>query len=135
MRFPTGLPLILRRVEFAGPLGRVKADLILDTGAVFTALGWQELRAIGYDPAVVPDRQVIITANGVIQVPKVTVESVRLGEAQATEVEVICHDIPEAGIVSGLLGLSFLKHFRTVIDYRNGYCEITEVQKELNNDR
>ena len=40
-------------------------------------------------------------------------------------VEVICHDIPELAGIRGLLGLSFLRHFRTVIDYQQGYLEIS----------
>lgn len=72
-----------------------------------------------------PDRQEIITANGIIEVPKLQVESITVGDAEAREVDVICHDIPELAGIRGLLGLSFLKHFRTVIDYRQGYFEIS----------
>ncbi|GAF69528.1 unnamed protein product, partial [marine sediment metagenome] len=82
------------------------------------------LKVIGYDPAVAPERQQIITANGIIEVPKLSVERIAVADAEATEVEVICHDIPELAGVRGLLGLSFLKHFKTVIDYRQGYLEL-----------
>lgn len=97
----------------------------MDTGAAFTALSRSILKILGYDPAVASERQEIVTANGVIEVPKLTVESVRIGDAEANKIEVICHDIPELVEVRGLLGLSFLTRFRTVIDYRGGYLEIT----------
>lgn len=100
-------------------------DLVLDTGAAFVALSWSVLKTIGYDPAAVPERQEIITANGVIEVPKLRVESVAVGDAEVRDVEVICHDIPELAGLRGLLDLSFLKHFKTVIDYRAGYFEIS----------
>lgn len=125
MRFPIDIPLVLRNVRIAGPSGMVRVDMILDTGAVLTALSWSDLRLIGYDPAVVPDRQEIVTANGVIEVPSLRVRRIAVGDAEAREVEAICHDIPELAGIRGLLGLSFLKHFRTVIDYRQGYLELS----------
>ncbi|OGW16588.1 MAG: hypothetical protein A3G93_14040 [Nitrospinae bacterium RIFCSPLOWO2_12_FULL_45_22] len=115
----------MRNVKIAGPKGSVRVDLVFDTGAAFTALSWSVLKVIGYDPAVAPERQEIITANGVIEVPKLRVDSITIGNVEAREVEVISHDIPELAGIRGLLGLSFLKHFRTVIDYRQGYLEIT----------
>ena len=124
MRLPATIPLVLRNVGIAGPRGMVKVDMILDTGAVFTALSWADLKVLGYDPAVVPTRQEIITANGIIEVPKLKIMSIVVGNIEAKDVDVICHDIPELAGIRGLLGLSFLKHFRTVIDYREGYFEL-----------
>lgn len=125
MRLPIGIPLIVSNVKIVGPKGLVRVDLIFDTGAAFTALSWSVLKVIGYDPAVVPERQEIITANGVIEVPKLRVDSIAVRDTEAREVEVICHDIPELAGIRGLLGLSFLKHFRTVIDYKQGYLELS----------
>jgi clan AA aspartic protease (TIGR02281 family) len=125
MRIPIGIPLVVRNVKITGPDGFVKVDLIFDTGATFTAISWSALKVIGYDPAIVPGRQEIITANGVIEVPKLCVASISVEDAEALDVEVICHDIPELAGIRGLLGLSFLKHFKTVIDYRSGYLEIS----------
>lgn len=50
---------------------------------------------------------------------------IAVSDVEAKEVEVICHDIPELAGIRGLLRLSFLKYFRTVIDYRQGYLEIS----------
>jgi clan AA aspartic protease (TIGR02281 family) len=125
MRLPIGSPLIIRYVKIAGPKGFIKVDMILDTGAVLTVLSWSVLKAIGYDPAVTPERHEAITANGVIEVPKLRVNSISIGDAEARQIEVICHDIPELAGIRGLLGLSFLKHFTTILDYRQGYMEIS----------
>lgn len=124
MRFPISIPLVVRSVKIFGPRGFVDVDLILDTGAVVTALSWAVLKVIGYDPAIVPERQAIITANGVIEVPKLRIDRMAVGNLEARDVEVICHDIPELAGIRGLLGLSFLRYFRTVIDYRQGYIEL-----------
>ena len=125
MRLPISIPLVVRNVKIAGPKGAIKVDLILDTGAAFTALSWSVLKVIGYDPAVVAERQEIITANGVIEAPKLRVEKIIIGDAETQGVEVIYHDIPELAGIRGLLGLSFLKHFRCVIDYKQGCMEIS----------
>ncbi len=124
MRWQVGIPLVVRNVRVGGPRGSVRVDHIFDTGAALTALSWSVLRAIGYDPAVVPDRQEIVTANGIIGVPKLVVDRIAVGDVEARNVEVICHDIPELAGIRGLLGLSFLKRFRTVIDYKQGYVEM-----------
>lgn len=125
MRIPIGIPLVVRNVKVLGPQGFARMDLILDTGAALTVLSWSVLKVIGYDPAVAPERQETITANGVIEVPKLRLSSIAVGDAEVQDIEVICHDIPELAGIRGLLGLSFLKHFRTVIDYRGGYLEIS----------
>jgi clan AA aspartic protease (TIGR02281 family) len=124
MRLPIGIPLIVRNVKVVGPKGSVGLDLILDTGAAFTALSWSSLKVIGYDPAVASERQEIITANGIIEAPKLRVMSITIGDVGADDVEVICHDIPELAGIRGLLGLSFLKHFRTIIDFKQGFLEM-----------
>ena len=67
----------------------------------------------------------IITANGVIEAPLITVERIRWGELEAEDVDIVYHDIPELAGMEGLLGLSFLWHFRTLIDYTIGVLEIT----------
>lgn len=125
MRLPIDIPIVVRNVKITGSKGSIRVDLIFDPGAVFTAISWSALKVIGYDPAVVPERQEIVTANGVIEVPKLRVESITVGDVKAQEVEVICHDIPELAGIRGLLGLSFLKHFKTVMDYKEGYLEIS----------
>lgn len=99
--------------------------MVLDTGAVYTVIAWDVAKDIGYDPAISERRMPIITANGVIEAPLITVQSVHITSLGAESVEVICHDIPEITGIEGLLGLSFLKHFRTLIDYTAGVLEIT----------
>lgn len=124
MKGPIGIPLIARKVHVVGPRAGVAVDLVFDTGAAYTVLSWSILMLIGYDPATVSGRQEVVTANGVIHVPKLIIKEMAWGDVSAKNVEVICHDIPEMVEVRGLLGLSFLRHFRTTIDYREGYIEM-----------
>lgn len=125
MQTQLDIPIILRRVEISGPVGVREIDVILDTGAVYTVITWDVAKDIGYDPAISERRTPIITANGVIEAPLITVERIQLAELGAEAVDVVCHDIPELAGIGGLLGLSFLQHFRTLIDYTTGVLEIT----------
>jgi len=125
MKIEISIPIVLRRVKVIGPLGAREIDVILDTGAANTTIAWDVAKDIGYDPAVSERRIRVITANGVIEAPLLTVEAIELEELRTERVDVICHDIPEIVGIEGLLGLSFLKHFRTVIDFTTGVLEIT----------
>jgi len=121
------IPTVLRRVRINGPDVSREIDMILDTGAVYTVIAWDVVKDIGYDPATSDQRMPIVTANGVIEAPLVTVESMELVELKADKVDVVCHDIPEITGIEGLLGLSFLRHFRILLDYPGRILEITDV--------
>ena len=125
MKLKLEIPIVIRRVRINGPAGFREIDMVLDTGAVYTVIAWDVAKDIGYDPAISEHRMPIITTNGVIEVPLITVQSIHITSLGTESVEVICHDIPEITRIEGLLGLSFLKHFRTLIDYTTGVLEIT----------
>lgn len=118
------IPIILRRVRIDGLHASREIDMILDTGALYTAISWDTAKDIGYDPAVASERVPVITANGVIEVPKIKVRGIHFKGLYAENVEVICHDIPEIAEIEGLIGLSFLKHFRISLDFKNKIMEI-----------
>lgn len=119
------IPILLRRVEICGPAGVREIDMILDTDTVYTVIAWDVVKDIGYDPAVSRRRVSIVTANGVIEAPLITVECIKLAELKGEAIDVVCHDIPELAGIEGLLGLSFLQPVRTLIDYTTGTLEIT----------
>jgi clan AA aspartic protease (TIGR02281 family) len=119
------IPIILNRVRVEGTYASREIDMVLDTGAVYTAISWDVAKDIGYDPAVSAERVPIITANGVIEVPKIKVNAISFKELSAKDIDVICHDVPEIAEIGGLIGLSFLKHFSVSLDFRNRLLEIT----------
>jgi clan AA aspartic protease (TIGR02281 family) len=125
MKLKLETPIVIRRVRINGRTGFREIDMVLDTGAVYTVIAWDVAKDIGYDPAISERRMPIITADGIIEAPLITVQSVHVTSLGKESVEVICHDIPEITGIEGLLGLSFLKHFRTLIDYTTGILEIT----------
>jgi len=111
--------IIIPRIELTGPRGSIEVDLILDTGAAYTLISWDVAISIGYDPARKSRTLPIVTANGKVHVPLLSVKKITIQDISARDTPVICHDVPEMIEVSGLLGLSFLRHFRTIIDYRS----------------
>lgn len=82
MRVQLEVPIVLRRVRISGPAGAREIDVILDTGAVYTVIAWDVAKDIGYDPAVSERRISIVTANGIIDAPLITVQSIELAELQ-----------------------------------------------------
>ena len=79
---------------------------------------------LGLKPEV-PERKVdITTASGVVSVPLLAVKSLSFGTMSANDVEVVVHDLPERSRLDGLLGLSFLRHFKLFLDFKEGVLEI-----------
>lgn len=82
MQVPLGTPIVLRCVRLSGPTGVREIDVIVDTGAVYRVIAWDVAKDIGYDPAVSPRRMPIVTANGVIEAPLVTLATIEVAELQ-----------------------------------------------------
>jgi clan AA aspartic protease (TIGR02281 family) len=92
--------------------------LMLDTGADLTILTKQvaqELRLPTLDR--LPKLQ-FGTAGGVVNFPITTLQSLRVGTAEARDVTVAI-DI-DGHLPVGLLGMSFLRHFKVTVDHQRG---------------
>jgi hypothetical protein len=64
--------LIIVRAELWGPSGSAVLRLALDMGATGTVVNVGMLVAVGYDPALVPDRIQVTTGRGIEFVPRVS---------------------------------------------------------------
>lgn len=111
--------LIVVPAELWGPTGSVVLRLALDTGATSTIVNVALLVAVGYDPALMPDRIQITTGSGVEFAPRVTVNKPALGQEQ-TAFPVLGHTLPPSAGVDGLLGLDFIRGQSLTIDFRTG---------------
>lgn len=125
MKINLGMPIVVK-IKVQGILDFREIDVILDTGARYITISWEVAKDIGYDPAISERRVSVTTANGVIEVPLITVQSIHLGELKVDNVESACLDIPELAGIEGLLGLSFLGKMRTYIDYKRNILEIED---------
>ena len=65
-----------------------------------------------------------MTGSGMEVAPIVTVPTMELLGVRVDDVPVLCHDLPQRSLVDGLLGLSFLRHCRLVIDFPRGVLEL-----------
>jgi clan AA aspartic protease (TIGR02281 family) len=97
---------------------RLTVPLMLDTGADFTVLTKQvaqELRLRALDR--LPKMQ-FGTAGGVVNFPIATLQSLRVGTAEARDVAVAIDT--DGHMPVGLLGMSFLRHFKMTVDHQHG---------------
>jgi predicted aspartyl protease len=111
IEFTPGAPIFLTaRVN-----GTADARLILDTGADRTVIAPRALARAGVIPGPAVAQGRIRSATGAADVNAYDIESLRVGNATVTRLQVISHDIdvPEA---DGLLGRDFLERFKVTLD-------------------
>jgi clan AA aspartic protease (TIGR02281 family) len=93
------------------------AQLIVDTGASMTVLSTQAAIDLGILGTTDNELLTVNTAGGSVQVNMNYLSSLTVGTAQATNVAVVIHDLPDIPEhIEGLLGMSFLKHFLVTLD-------------------
>ena len=96
----------------------------VDTGASSVMIPVDVARALGYSLADT-ETQALVTGAGVIYAPKIVLRRVDVGSVSATQVEAICHDLPEEALVDALVGLSFLTCFDVRFDFSAWEMELT----------
>jgi clan AA aspartic protease (TIGR02281 family) len=102
--------------------GHTVAPFLLDTGASYVLVPARVAEEAGI--RVGPDTRTLsfTTANGVVEQPVVTLDSVELGTARAEQVAAAISDRIEIG----LLGLSFFNRFTYQIDAAAGLVTLVE---------
>ena len=93
----------------------VQTNMILDTGASFTVVSQQLAGRLGLKPT---RRVSLVTANGTVGAPLAPLGSLKVGEAEATNLTVVIQDFSPTPALGGLLGLDFLSRYHTSIDSR-----------------
>jgi len=93
------------------------AHLIVDTGASMTVLSTNIAIDLGLLGTTDNELLTVNTAGGSVQVNMNYLSSLTVGNAQADNVAVAIHDLPDIPEqIEGLLGMSFLKHFLITLD-------------------
>ena len=116
-------PIIIS-VEVTGPSGIAVLRLVLDTGATNTLISVAPLVALGYDPALAPQRVQVTTASGVEFVPLLSLLKFTALGQDRTNFPVLCHTLPPSSSVDGLLGLNFLRGHVLTIDFQSGQVSL-----------
>jgi len=102
---------------------KYSVDMALDTGATYVMLPLHVAKYLDHD-VLSKRRKPIITASKTENVPVMNIDEMTVANATARDVEAICHNMPPKSSVQGLIGLSFLRNFRLLIDFREGYLDI-----------
>lgn len=118
--FDRHVGLIIVRSELFGPSGSIVVRLALDTGATGTTVNAGLLNAIGYDPALVPDRIQLTTGSGVEYAPRLSVSRIEALGQERMNFPVVAHTLPPTASVDGLLGLDFFRDQELNLDFRSG---------------
>jgi aspartyl protease family protein len=93
--------------------GSVEGQFLLDTGATYCVISQGIARRLGLRTS--GEHITVVTANGQMSVPLVTIRYFDLGSNRARDVKAVVHD-SVAPPLDGILGLSFLNNFAYVID-------------------
>jgi predicted aspartyl protease len=112
--------LVIVAAELWGASGSAVLRLAVDTGATSTVVNVAMLVALGYDPALAPDRIQITTGSGVEFAPRVPLHKLAALGLERTAFSVLAHTLPPSAGVDGLLGLDFFREQVLTIDFRSG---------------
>ncbi len=94
---------------------QVDGVFIIDTGATYTSISRDMAEQLGLDLTHC-ETVFITTANGRIEVPKVTLEKLNVNGLEAYNVEATVIPLRKESSFAGLLGLSFIRQFVLTID-------------------
>jgi clan AA aspartic protease (TIGR02281 family) len=97
---------------------QISVPLMLDTGATYTVLTRQTASDLGITSLARLPRHSFLTPGGPISSPVTTLKSVRVGMVEAQNVAVAID--AEGHLPLGLLGMTFMRHFRVTVDQAQG---------------
>jgi predicted aspartyl protease len=117
--------LIIIQAAVDGPSGSAVLRLALDTGATRTVINVGMLVALGYDPALVPERIQVTMGSGVEFVPQVSVHTIVALGQERTSFAVLGHTLPPSAGIDGVLGLDFMRGQTLTVDFRTGTITLT----------
>ncbi|MGV7220421.1 MAG: TIGR02281 family clan AA aspartic protease [Nitrospinales bacterium] len=94
--------------------GKVKASLLVDTGASIVTLSQKIVKLLGYNSYSNLPKIPFSTAGGTVMSPLVTIKSMNVGGAKLRDVEANIN--PHMGELDGLLGMTFLGEYKVEVD-------------------
>jgi len=92
-----------------------RARLLMDTGSSYTILPVKMLEELGYDLRDAIGRQKLITGQGEIYAPVISISWFNSLGQSIKKFEVAAHNIPQLARLDGILGMDFLCYSRAVI--------------------
>jgi clan AA aspartic protease (TIGR02281 family) len=118
-REPTPPPGRLRPIIVEALLNRqVSVPLMVDTGATYTVVTRQTAQDLGIIGLERLPKHSFLTPGGPVHSPVTTLKSIRVGTIEAQNVEVAIDT--EGHLPLGLLGMTFMHHFKVTVDQAQG---------------
>jgi len=120
---------ILLFVRVKGKKGVREFQAVLDTGSEYSRIPLGAARELGYEAYVDTDIEVgigkpAVTQGAIFEANEIVIEEIIVADLVARNVKALACDLPRIAGVEALLGINFLKNFRTTIDYKKGYLTI-----------
>jgi clan AA aspartic protease (TIGR02281 family) len=103
---------------------KAAGKFVVDTGASYTMISSAVAKELEIDIEQNRRTAPFQTANGIIQAPLISLESITLGGMEIRDLTAAVHDILPDPRVAGLLGLNFLTNFRMDIDTQKGVLHL-----------
>jgi clan AA aspartic protease (TIGR02281 family) len=103
---------------------KTAAKFVVDTGASYTMISSAVAKELDIDTVQNRRTAPFQTANGIIQAPLVSLESITVGGMEIRNLTAAVHDVLSDSTVAGLLGLNFLSNFRLDIDTQKGLLHL-----------
>ncbi len=124
--FNPSLRLIVLPLKVEGINGGNFRDLLvaLDTGASDTSIPTKVATDLGYDLSNPKQVVLLTTGSGTALAKIITVSKLTAIGETVENIDVLCHDLPEASTIDGVLGLNFLSHFDLNISFSTGTIEL-----------
>jgi clan AA aspartic protease (TIGR02281 family) len=107
--------------------GALTRPFAVDTGATYTVISQKLADALRLRPAASTPRITLQTANGRIQVPLLTLDSLAIGDLESSHITAAIHQFDDDSIIEGLLGLNFLNRFQMTVDARARQLILTPI--------
>lgn len=123
---------IMLFVRVKGRKGVREYRAVLDTGSQYSVIPLQDARELGYEAYCDPEAEPSsgtrgVTKSDIIEADEIELEEVSVADLVAKNVKALAYHLPRMGGVEATLGLSFLKNFKTTIDYKAGYLTIEPI--------
>ena len=103
---------------------KTAAKFVVDTGASYTMISSAVAKELDIDTEQNSRTAPFQTANGIIQAPLVSLDSITVGGMEIRNLTAAVHDAVSDPRISGLLGLNFLSNFRMDIDTQKGVLHL-----------
>lgn len=116
-------------VRIKGPNCVREFRAIIDTGSDLCVIPKEDLHDMGIDASFDPMCDHVSTNYRIcnscyFEAESVMLDKVMIGDIEASNVEFLVLTLPRDGGIDVILGRSFLKNFKTTVDYKSGYLTI-----------